>query len=160
MDKKVKCHTILFSYMVNEFINRDKLSDYEKNILFWAILFHDVGKFHEMNTIYKEDYSKNKFMDKAHPFKSSIIFIQNILNKNLIFFKDQDEKKEFIGFFENEFTKAIYKSFEKEESRYNSIVYNISFNNFDDIKKFLLKLKLHKENKWIYEVLILIIEFA
>ena len=157
LDKKVKCHTILFSYMVNEFINRDKLSDYDKNILFWAILFHDVGKFHEMNTIYKEDYSKNKFMDKAHPFKSAIIFIQNVLNKNLIFFKDQDEKKEFISFFENQFTKAIYKSFEKEENKYNSIVYNISFNNFDDIKKFLFKLKLHKENKWIYEVLILII---
>jgi len=37
------------------------------------------------------------------------------------------------------------------------IFYDINFNNFDDIEKFLLKLKSLKENKWIYEVVILII---
>ncbi len=156
LDKKVKSHTIIF-FMVDEFINRDKLSDYDKNILYWAILFHDVGKFHEMNTIYKEDYSKNKFIDKAHPFKSAIIFIQTIINKKLIFFNDENEKKEFIDFFEKPFTQALYKSFEEEENKYNNLVYNINFKYFDDIEKFLLKLKLHKENKWIYEILILII---
>jgi hypothetical protein len=156
LDKKVKYHTIIFLYMANEFINKDKLSDYDKNILYWAILFHDVGKFHEMNTIYKEDYSKNKFMDKAHPFKSAIIFIQTVINKKLVFFENETEKKEFIDFFEKPFTTAIYKSFEKEETKYDS-VYNINFKNFEDIEKFLLKLKLHKENKWIYEVMILII---
>ena len=143
--------------MVDEFINRDKLSDYDKNILYWAILFNDVGKFHEMNTIYKEDYSKNKFIDKAHPFKSAIVFIQTIINKKLIFFNDENEKKEFIDFFEKPFTQALYKSFEEEENKYNNLVYNINFKYFDDIEKFLLKLKLHKENKWIYEILILII---
>ena len=156
LDKKVKCHTIIFSYMVDEFINRDKLSDYDKNILYWAILFHDIGKFHEMNTIYKEDYSKNKFMDKAHPFKSAIVFIQTVINKKLIFFNDENEKKEFIDFFEKIFIKEVYKSFEEEKNKNNYLVYNINFNNFDDIKKFLLKLKLHKDNKWIYEIVILI----
>lgn len=156
LDKKIKYHTIIFSYMVEEFIIRDKLSDYDKNILYWAILFHDVGKFHEMNTIYKENYSKNKYIDQAHPFKSAIIFIQTLINKKLIFFNDENEKKEFIDFFEKSFTKAVYKSFEKKENKNNYLVYNINFKNFDDIEKFLLKLKLHKENNWIYEIMILI----
>ena len=156
LDKKIKYHTIIFSYMVEVFINRDKLSDYDKNILYWAILFHDVGKFHEMNTIYKEDYSKNKYIDQAHPFKSAIVFIQTVINKKLVFFNDENEQKEFIDFFNNSFTKAVYKSFEKTENKNNYLVYNINFKNFDDIEKFLLKLKLHKENKWIYEIMILI----
>ena len=156
LDKKIKYHTIIFSYMVEVFINRDKLSDYDKNILYWAILFHDVGKFHEMNTIYKEDYSKNKYIDQAHPFKSAIVIIQTVINKKLVFFNDENEQKEFIDFFNNSFTKAVYKSFEKTENKNNYLVYNINFKNFDDIEKFLLKLKLHKENKWIYEIMILI----
>ena len=117
----------------------------------------DYLKFHEMNTIYKEDYSKNKFVDKAHPLKSGIIFIQTALNKNLIFFKDENEKKEFINFFENQFIKASYESFKKEENKFNDLIYNICFDYFDDIEKFLLKLKLHEENKWIYQIMILII---
>ena len=75
LDKKVKSHSIIFLYMANEYINKNKLSEYDKNILYWAILFHDIGKFHEMNTFYKEDYSKNVFVDESHPFKSAIVFI-------------------------------------------------------------------------------------
>ena len=157
LDKKIKIHTIIFLSMVDVFVNKYKLNEYDKNILYWTILFHDVGKFHEMNTIYKEDYSKNKFVDKAHPLKSGIIFIQTALNKNLIFFKDENEKKEFINFFENQFIKASYESFKQEENKFNNLVYNICFDYFDDIEKFLLKLKLHEENKWIYQIMILII---
>ena len=157
LDKKIKVHTIIFLYMVNEFIKINKLNEYDINILYWAILFHDVGKFHEMNTIYKEDYSKNKFIDKSHPFKSAIVFISTMLNKDLIYFKDEKEKKDFINFFEKNFTVALFKSFEKEYNKYNNLVYNINFNYFTDIEKFLLKLKFYDENKWIYEVLILII---
>ena len=158
LDKKVKNHTIFFLYMTEVFINRDKLSDYDKNILYWAILFHDIGKFHEMNTIYKENYSKNKSIDKAHPFKSAIIFIRTAINQKLLFFNDENEKKEFIEFFEKKFIKALYESFEeKKQKKRKNIYYDINFNNFDDIEKFLLKLKSHKENKWIYEVVILII---
>ena len=157
LDKKIKYHTIIFSYMVDVFIKRDNLSDYDKNILYWAILFHDVGKFHEMNTIYKEDYSKNKYIDKSHPFKSAIVFIRTLLDKKIIYFEDEKEKKEFIDFFEKPFIESLYKSFEKEYNKHNYLVYNICFKYFDNIEKFLLKLKTHKENKWIYEVLILII---
>ena len=156
-DKKVKIHTLIFLYMVDVFINKDKLNDYDKNILYWAILFHDVGKFHEMNTIYKEDYSKNKFIDKSHPFKSAIVFIKTMINQKLIFFKDENEKNEFITFFEKCFVKTLYESFEKEPNKYSNLAYNINFNNFTDIEKFLLKLKSHKENNWFYEITILII---
>ena len=158
LDKKVKCHTIIFLYMVNEYIKKVKLNNYDKNILFWAILFHDVGKFHEMNKYYKEDFSKNKFVDKAHPFKSPIVFIQTLLNQKLIYFKEEKEKDNFIKLFENEFTDALYKSFEKEiNKKYKTIEYNISFKHFDNIEKFLLLLKEHEENKWIYDIIILII---
>ena len=45
--------------MVKVFIEKENLNDYDKNILYWAILFHDVGKFHEMNTIYKDLFNSN-----------------------------------------------------------------------------------------------------
>ena len=157
LDTKIKIHTIIFLSMVKVFIEKENLNDYDKNILYWAILFHDVGKFHEMNTIYKEDYSKNKFIDKSHPFKSGIIFIQTALKKNLIFFKDENEKKDFIDFFEKIFIKALYESFEKEENKYNNLAYSLNFKNINDIIKFLLKIKLHKENIWIYQIMILIL---
>ena len=157
LDKKIKCHTLIFLSMLEVFIDKYKLNDYDKNILYWAILFHDVGKFHEMNTIYKEDYSKNKFIDKSHPYKSAIVFIRTMINQKIIFFKDEKEKNEFIDFFEKYFVKALYESFEKEPNKYSDLAYNISFNNFTDIEKFLLKLKSNKENKWIYEITILII---
>ena len=154
--KNVKSHIIIFLYMVNEYIT-GKLNNYDKNILYWAILFHDTGKFREMNKYYKEDYSKNKRKDKSHPFKSAIIFIQTLLNKQLIYFKNEKEKKDFVQFFEKEFTDTIYKSFEKEDNKDYPYFYNISFKNFDNIEKFLLNLKTHEENKWIYDIIILII---
>ena len=103
--------------MTEVFINRDKLGDYDKNILCWAILFHDIGKFHEMNTIYEEDYSKNKSIDKAHPFKSTIVFIRTVIKQKLIFFNDENEKKEFIEFFDKRFIKALYESFEEKKEK-------------------------------------------
>ena len=157
LDKKVKSHTLIFLSMVHIYIEKDKLTDYEKNILYWTILFHDVGKFHEMNTIYKEDYSYNKYIDKTHPFKSGIIFIATALKQDLIFFTDEKEKNEFKNIFEKIFIKALYESFEEEENNKYELFYNINFKHIDDIKKFLLKLKFHEENKWIYEILLLII---
>jgi len=157
LDKKVKSHTLVFLVMADIYIVKDKLSDYEKNILFWTILFHDVGKFHEMNTIYKEDYSHNKYIDKTHPFKSGIVFISTALKQDLIFFSDEKEKNEFKNLFENTFIKALYESFEEEENDKYDLFYSINFEHIDDIKKFLLKLKFHEENKWIYEILLLII---
>ena len=160
LDKKIKSHSTIFLYMVNEYIKKDKVNNYDKNILFWTILFHDIGKFHVMNKFYKEDYSRNKFIDKSHPFKSAIIFIQTLLNQKLIYFKDENEKDNFVKFFEKEFTDTLYKSFEevkKKDKKTRSIEYNISFKNFDNIEKFLLMLKDHEENKWIYDIIILII---
>ena len=157
LDAKVKSHTLIFLYMSDIFIIKDKLTDYEKNILYWAILFHDVGKFHEMNTIYKEDYSYNKYIDKTHPLKSGIIFISTALKQDLIYFSDEKEKKEFKDIFEKIFIKALYESFEEEKNYKYDLFYNINFDHIEDIKKFLLKLKFHDENKWIYEILLLII---
>ena len=143
--------------MVNEYIVEKKINDYDKNILFWTILFHDSGKFQKMNKYYNEDYSINVFKDKAHPFKSIIIFIQSIIKNNLLSFNQTKEKKEFINFFENEFTDTLYKSFKKEISSYNYIYYNLTFDNIENIEKFLLNLQLYKENKWIFEISILIL---
>jgi len=100
LDKKIKSHSIIFLYMVNEYIKKDKINNYDKNILFWAILFHDIGKFKEMNTFIKENFSRNKYKDNSHPFKSAIIFIRTFLKQKLIYFKDENEKDNFIKFFE------------------------------------------------------------
>ena len=157
LEKKIKIHTSIFFHLVNEYIVEKKINDYDKNILFWTILFHDSGKFQKMNKYYNEDYSINVFKDKAHPFKSIIIFIQSIIKNNLLSFNQTKEEKEFINFFENEFTDTLYKSFKKEISSYNYIYYNLTFDNIENIEKFLLNLQLYKENKWIFEISILIL---
>ena len=144
---EVKRHTSIFFYMVNDYITEKKISEYDKNILFWTILFHDIGKFQKMNKYFEEKFPIYLGLDKTHPFKSIIIFIQSLIKNDLIFFKDENSKKEFLDFYENKFTDAIYKSYEN----------NISFNNFENIEKFLMNLKLNKENEWIYEISVLII---
>ena len=167
---------VLYSNKANDYkIENEKDLFIEKKINFYMIFFKCIFKdsykvYHlelfrntrkAISQMLKSKgisiFYKNKFLDKAHPFKSAIIFIQTSLAKNLIFFNDEKEKKEFIDFFEKQFIKALYESFEQEENKFNDLVYNINFNHFDNIEKFLLKLKLHKENIWIYQIMILII---
>ena len=74
--KETKRHISLFFYMVYEYIKDKMFCDYDKNILYWTILFHDIGKHQIMNKYNNERFPKKLVRDKSHTFKSIIIFIQ------------------------------------------------------------------------------------
>ena len=157
--KETKRHISIFFYMVYEYIKDKKFCDYDKNILFWTILFHDIGKHQIMNKYKNEKFPQKLIRDKSHPFKSIIIFIQSLINNNLIYFIDEENKNNFNNFFNNIFIDKLYESFVKEkDSDYdNGYGYNISFINFETIKEFLSFLKKKEENNCIYEISILIL---
>jgi len=118
--------------MTEVFINKIQLSDYDKNILYWTILFHDVGKFHEMNTIYKENYSKNKYIDQV--VKEVLLILKNIYSDKIM------TNKKFNTLFQ-----LSKEDFEKKYNTcYNEIAeewenfYNMKKNDEEDIKSFYL----------------------
>jgi len=99
-----KQHITIFLYMVNiNFEKNNIFNDYDKNIIFWAILFHDCGKHIIMNKIEeKSNFNSESYVkDLCHPFKSFIIFIESFLDKNKIIFENLDEKNKFIDDFNN-----------------------------------------------------------
>ena len=145
--------------MVYEYIKDKMFCDYDKNILYWTILFHDIGKHQIMNKYNNERFPKKLVRDKAHPFKSIIIFIQSLIYNNLIFFIDEKEQNDFNYFFNQIFIDKLYKSFvkEKDSDYYEGYGYNISFVNIETIDEFLTILNKNEENNWIYEISILIL---
>ena len=157
--KETKRHISLFFYMVYEYIKDKMFCDYDKNILYWTILFHDIGKHQIMNKYNNERFPKKLVRDKAHPFKSIIIFIQSLIYNNLIFFIDEKEQNDFNYFFNQIFIDKLYKSFvkEKDSDYYEGYGYNISFVNIETIDEFLTILNKNEENNWIYEISILIL---
>ena len=157
--KETKRHISLFFYMVYEYIKDKMFCDYDKNILYWTILFHDIGKHQIMNKYNNERFPKKLVRDKAHPFKSIIIFIQSLIYNNLIFFIDEKQQNDFNYFFNQIFIDKLYKSFvkEKDSDYYEGYGYNISFVNIETIDEFLTILNKNEENNWIYEISILIL---
>ena len=157
--KETKRHISLFFYMVYEYIKDKMFCDYDKNILYWTILLHDIGKHQIMNKYNNERFPKKLVRDKAHPFKSIIIFIQSLIYNNLIFFIDEKEQNDFNYFFNQIFIDKLYKSFvkEKDSDYYEGYGYNISFVNIETIDEFLTILNKNEENNWIYEISILIL---
>lgn len=151
------CHIYKFLILADIYLNNigDKFSEYDKNILYWTILFHDLGKHMNMNTIIKEKILHN-CGDKTHPFKSIIIFLNLIFEKNLFYFPNDNYKNETLNFYENEFITSIYKSWKLEKYKKNKI-YNISFEHIDIFEKFFCKIKEQEKNEWIYDICILII---
>ena len=79
-------HIYYFIILVYKYTNScDKFSDYDKNILYWTILYHDLGKYIDMNPIIKEKIDVSEF-DKTHPFKGIIIFLNSAFEHDLFFY--------------------------------------------------------------------------
>ena len=150
-------HTYMFLILADIYLNKngDKFSEYDKNILYWTILFHDLGKHMNMNTIIKEKI-KRGCRDKTHPFKSIIIFLNLAFENNLFYFPNDNYKNEILNFYKNEFITSIYKSWKLEKFK-KSKLYNISFEYIDIFEKFFCKIKEQEKNEWIYDICILII---
>ena len=144
-----KRHTDIFFHLAYKYINSSlsTLNDYEKNVLYWTILFHDLGKHQKLNPYINEDFT-NTPLDKTHPFKSVIIFIRALLNNKLIPFNN-----EFLSKYET-FCDCLYKSYKTEDINVSLTKYNLSFIYIDNIIEFLNYLK---QWTWVYEVVILIL---
>ena len=152
-----KNHIFLFFIFADKYLqNYDgkNFSKYDKNILYWTILFHDLGKHINMTPIIKENI--NMYMaDKTHPFKSVIIFLNFILEKNLFYFPNDNYKNDLINYYKNEFSNGLYKSWKLEKyKKYKR--YNISFSYIDNFEKFFFKIKEEEKNEWIYDICVLI----
>ena len=157
-EKYNKRHTCLFLILADKYLQNPSytlFSEYDKNILYWTILFHDIGKHIYMNPIIKEKNIKN-MADKTHPFKSIIIFLNIIFEKNLFFYPNENYKNELINIFKNEFSISLYKSWKLEKFK-NKKIYNISFIYIEVFEKFFNKIKEEEKNEWIYDICILII---
>ena len=167
--QRVRLHTNLFCYMLTQFekeIIKKHLVDYDINILYWAALFHDIGKHQKLHKIYEKGYIYG-ILDKMHPFKSILIFIEILLEKKL--FKISEEKLLILTKKFEKFKDIIFDSYEElpetpglmktgNEKIDNQKIYNISLKHFDEICDFLKYIKgLGRENEWIYDASSLII---
>jgi hypothetical protein len=150
-----KMHSSIFFHLVET--NMPKLiCEYDKNILYWTILFHDSGKHLQMNPYIKEDYT-GMLIDRTHPLKSVIVFINTFLKNNFIFFENEEQKKEFLNVFKN-FCEIIFNSYSYEYIAFlDRNYYNMSLNKINEMDKFIIFLKEMKNNKWIYDIFVLIL---
>ena len=166
---RVRFHENLFFYILTileDNIIREKFVDYDINILYWVSLFHDIGKHQNMHKIYEKDYLYG-ILDKMHPFKSILIFIETLLEKKL--FKISEEELSILKNKYENFKEIIFDSYEELPSTPNIMktgdekidkqkIYNISLKHFNEIYEFLKYIKsLGSENNWIYDASSLII---
>ena len=166
---RVRFHENLFFYILTileDNIIREKFVDYDINILYWVSLFHDIGKHQNMHKIYEKDYLYG-ILDKMHPFKSILLFIETLIEKKL--FKISDEELSILKNKYENFKEIIFDSYEELPSTPNIMktgdekidkqkIYNISLKHFNEICEFLKYIKsLGGENNWIYDASSLII---
>ena len=149
-------HICFFIILVDKYINiSGKITEYDKNILYWTVLYHDLGKFMNMNPIIKENVQIESY-DKTHPFKSIIIFLNSAFEHDLFYYPNNEYKNELINMYNKEFIYAIYNSWNLENSE-NTKRYNMCFKYIEFIAKFFMKIKSQKENEWLYDICVLII---
>ena len=148
-------HICSFLILVDKYVNRSgKLTNYDKNILYWTILYHDLGKYLQMNPFINEKINTFEY-DKTHPFKSIIIFLNSAFEHELFFYPNDEYKKELNNIYKEEFRNAIFNSWIIEKMKYKG-KYNINFDHIDTIEKFYMKIKSEEKNEWIYDICILI----
>ena len=148
-------HICFFIILVDKFVKMSgKISEYDTNILFWTILFHDLGKYIQMNPFLDEKIDLSGY-DKTHPFKGVIIFLNSAFEHDLFYYSNDEYKNELINMYKNEFTNLIFKSWNFENLEYYRR-YNICFKYIDEIQKFFMKIKSEEKNEWIYDICILI----
>ena len=166
---RVKLHENLFFYILTileEDIIKNKFVDFDINILYWVSLFHDIGKHQKLHKVLEKDYIYG-ILDKMHPFKSILLFIETLIEKKL--FKISDEEMVILKDKFKKFKKIMFDSYEElpttpsimktgDEKIDNQKIYNISLKHFDEICEFLKYIKnLGSENQWIYDASVLIV---
>ena len=133
LENEVRLHINLFCYsftvIEKEFVYKHFV-DYDINIIYWVILFHDLAKFICIHPDEKNDKFASR--DYMHPYKSSLLFIENLIEKNRI-----NLDKQNLDIFKekyNNFKNLIFDSYLKEE---NDNGYIINIKCFEDIIKYI-----------------------
>ena len=167
--QRVRLHINLFCYILTQFekeILKKHFVDYDINILYWTTLFHDIGKHQKLHKDYEKGYIFG-ILDKMHPFKSILLFIETLIKKKL--FKISDEEYIVLNDKYQQFKNIIFDSYEAlpetpglmktgNAQIDRQIIYNISLKYFDEINSFLKYIKsLGSGNEWIYDTSSLII---
>ena len=167
--KRVRFHENLFFYILTileDTIIKEKMVDFDINILYWVSLFHDIGKHQNMHKTLEKNYLYG-ILDKMHPFKSILLFIETLIEKK--FFKISDKEMEILKNKFEEFKEVIFDSYEElpttpkimktgNEKIDKQKIYNISLKHFKEICEFLKYIKsLGNENNWIYDASALIV---
>ena len=153
LKKNVRLHINLFCYLFTiiekEFVYKHFV-DYDINIIYWTILFHDLGKHIGIHPDLEKNYIFESG-DKMHPYKSAILFIDNLIKKKLTNL-DKQNLNIFIEQFSN-FQKLIFNSYLTKDNKYY-----IDIKCFDDIIKYIKYLRgLGENNNWFCDAFILII---
>ena len=166
---RVKLHENLFCYILTileDNIIKEKFVDYDINILYWVSLFHDIGKHQNLHKKLEKNYLYG-ILDKMHPFKSILLFIETLLEKKL--FKISEEEIKILKTKYEKFKELIFDSYEElpstptimktgDEKIDNQKKYNISLKHFNELVEFLKYIKsLGDENNWIYDASSLIL---
>ena len=153
-------HIVLFLILADKYLekfSKIKFSEYDKNIIYWTILFHDLGKHKKMNPLIEEKIYKYS-ADKTHPFKSIIIFLDLAFDKNLFYYPNENYKDELFKYYKNDFSISLYKSWELiTPNKKKKNLYNISFMYIEIFAIFFNKIKMEEKNEWIYDICVLII---
>ena len=169
LKQRVRLHINLFCYILTQLekeVLKKYLDDYDINILYWVSLYHDIGKHQKLHKIYEKNYVYG-ILDKMHPFKSILLFIESLFEKKC--FKISDEEYIILKKKYMEFKDIIFDSYEALPETPNLMktgnklidnqkIYNISLKHFNKIYDFLKYIKsLGSENEWIYDASALII---
>lgn len=118
--------TILFMYYdcKHSCNNKNRLSEYDINILLWTMLFHDICKYVTLNKSLNENFSQNpEVNDPAHPFKSAALSLRLFFENNFFELTDYNKKNK-----ENESDKINHKdntkdNIDKKNDDYHSFEY-------------------------------------
>jgi hypothetical protein len=83
LENEVRLHINLFCYLFTviekEFVYKHFV-DYDINIIYWVILFHDLAKYIVIHPDKDKNY-KFALCDYMHPYKSALLFIENLIEK-------------------------------------------------------------------------------
>src|SRR5690606_9578481 len=93
--------TLILTYIdIEENINKNEviLSEYDINILLWAVLLHDIAKHVVLNENLGEVFEMVlKSYDKIHPFKSGAVSLKIFHKNNLFKIKEEEGNNKYEG---------------------------------------------------------------
>jgi hypothetical protein len=156
-----KVHTIIviiFTYIdLNNGEIKNNLSNYDKNILLWVALFHDIGKHVKLNHSLGEKFNeKVKSCDKLHPFKSAAIMLKLFFKHDFIKSHNSNDDKSYANI-ENLVDDTYHLLTKSGTFLSHKHDYILSLENFREIMNNLKQLiELNTDNKFIYDVIVLI----